>query len=441
MTSNKNKLIYFDVTQLAHWQGMLTGIPRVMYELSKQFYDDNGNNVVFVSWVKELGDFCEIDYEKTILERGNGIVYISPTSSGIPTTTSSQLFVVKKYARKAAKKGFNVAAKTFKSQKIDRLKEKLQEKVAYSYKKAGLDSEDILFIPWGEWWDETFISRLETLHRENGVKLVQILHDMSPIVVPQFSNSGNATETYPVYCKRIYPICDLILSVSKNSKKDAEEWLTAQNLSVPDIQVFRLGDNITVQKTKKTDNVTDRLKTVKDKKYILSVGTIELKKNHRLIYDTYKLAKQNGITLPMFIMAGRLGWMSESTVELIQNDPDVKDLIKLVIEPSDQELTALYNGALFTVLPSYYEGWGIPIAESLAYGVPCLSSNTSSMVEIAPGITRHFSPYSAQECLDEMVYALDEKNFKELQKKTSSYTSHSWKESYHSIKKILVGGK
>lgn len=439
MTSNKNKLIYFDVTQLAHWQGMLTGIPRVMYELSKQFYNDN--NVVFVSWVKELGDFCEIDYEKTILERGNGIVYLSPTSSGIPTTTNSQFIVAKKYVRKAAKKGFNVAAKTFKSQKIDRLKERLQEKRTYSYKKAELDSEDMLFIPWGEWWDESFISRLESLHRENGVKLVQILHDMSPIVVPQFSNSGNATETYPIYCRRIYPICDLILSVSKNSKKDAEEWLAAQDLPVPNIKVFRLGDNITIQKTKKTDKITDRLKSVKDEKYILSVGTIELKKNHRLIYDAYKLAKQNNITLPKFIMAGRLGWMSESTVELIKNDPDIKDNIQLFIEPTDQELAELYSRALFTVLPSYYEGWGIPIAESLAYGVPCISSNTSSMIEIAPGITRHFSPYSAQECLDEMVYALDKKNFKELQKKTASYTSHSWEESYHSIKKILVEGK
>lgn len=441
MTSNKNKTIYFDVTQLAHWHGMLTGIPRVMYELSKQFYDDLDTEVVFVSWVKELSDFCEIDYEKTILDRGNGIVYLSPSPHGIPTTSNSQLLVAQKYVRKAAKKGFNVAAKTFKSQKIDRLKEKLQEKRTYSYKKAELDSEDILFIPWGEWWDESFISRLENLHKENGVKLVQILHDMSPIVVPQFSNSGNATETYPVYCRRIYPICHLILSVSKNSKKDAEEWLVAQHLPIPNIQVFRLGDNITVQKTKRTDKITDRLKIVKDKKYILSVGTIELKKNHRLIYDAYKLAKQNNITLPKFIMAGRLGWMSESTVELIQNDPDVKDSIKLFIEPNDQELAELYRGASFTVLPSYYEGWGIPIAESLAYGVPCISSNTSSMVEIAPGITRHFSPYSAQGCLDEMVYALDKKNYKKLKEKTANYTSHSWKESYLMIKKTLIGGK
>src|SRR3954465_7280175 len=71
-----------DVTQLVHWQGMITGIPRVMQELSNRFAEDG--NAQFVSWVKERQELCFVDFEATFqnkkLGRG-GVVYISSRSS------------------------------------------------------------------------------------------------------------------------------------------------------------------------------------------------------------------------------------------------------------------------------------------------------------------------------------------------------------------------
>ena len=65
-----------DVTQLVHWPGMLAGIPRVMNELGTRFYSQKDREVVFVTWVKDLRCYCEIDFAKTMANRGTQIAYI-----------------------------------------------------------------------------------------------------------------------------------------------------------------------------------------------------------------------------------------------------------------------------------------------------------------------------------------------------------------------------
>jgi glycosyltransferase involved in cell wall biosynthesis len=258
---------------------------------------------------------------------------------------------------------------------------------------------------------------------------------MSPVVVPQFSNSGNATETFPIYCRRIFPICSLILSVSENSKRDAVIWLEDNKLPVPDIRVFRLGDDIEIAKSVKPDD-SDVKGGLKDG-FLLMVGTVELKKNHQLLYYVYKLAQSRGIDLPPVVIAGRYGWMTEATIELMTKDPVVKDKFIFMIGKSDEELSWLYDHCLFTVLPSLYEGWGIPIAESVARGVPCLCSNTSSMTEIAEGFVAHFNPTSTDECLAGIQNWLDPKKLATARKKVQQYKQYSWDDSFAQVDKFV----
>ena len=71
---NQSTKLYFDVTQLAHWSGRLAGIPRVINELAIRFAREP--NVHFVVWVKELKAMAEIDFPRTMAQRGQGIVYV-----------------------------------------------------------------------------------------------------------------------------------------------------------------------------------------------------------------------------------------------------------------------------------------------------------------------------------------------------------------------------
>ncbi len=437
-----NRKLYYDVTQLAHWQGSITGIPRVMFEYAVRFRADD-TDAAFIVWMKEIREFCEINLEETLAHRGHGIAYLhegepTPTfthsSSGAVSSTpkpASNKMTFKRVARGGIRRSARVN-KRFAAAVENRAKSLEMRR----YKKITFKADDSIFIPWGEWWSKDFIVKLEQCH-EQGVRLVQILHDMSPIVVPQYSNSGNATETFPVYCRRILPITDLVLSVSNNSKKDAVKWLSDNELNVPPIKVIRLGDDIKISRPRKPGDEPFTKNELKDN-FLLFVGTIELKKNHMLMYYVYKLARSKGIELPKLVIAGRRGWMTEATFELMTKDPEVSDKFVFLLDRDDEELAWLYNHAMFSVLPSFYEGWGIPIAESVARGVPCLCSNTSSMTEVAEGYVEHFTPYSSEDCLRGMLRWLEKPaTLEAARQRARSYKQFTWEESFEQVKKYM----
>ena len=135
-------------------------------------------------------------------------------------------------------------------------------------------------------------------------------------------------------------------------------------------------------------------------RFLLCVGTIEVRKNHALLYSTYKLADERGIELPPMVIVGRRGWLSEDIYEVMTHDPQTRAKFVFLHDATDEELAWLYRHCEFTVYPSFYEGWGLPIGESLAYGVPCVASRTSSMPEVAGELIPYFSPSSADECLE-----------------------------------------
>lgn len=429
-----NHTIFYDVTQLVHWPGKLTGIPRVMNELAIKFDSDKHVNTVFVSWVKELEAFCEVDFEHSVLNRGKGLVY--KKTQGEENPNKRPLKQSKsRHLKRVAKASIRVGAKV--SPKIaDSLENRAKLALAASYKRADFKAGDIIFVPWGEWWDVRFINLLKRLHNEQNVKIVHILHDMTPIVVPQFS--GHSTDSFPIYCREILPICDLVLANSQASKQDATAWLEKESLPVPPFGVFRLGDNFEAAKSLMPHEDSFKNSGLKGGDYILCVGTFEARKNHTLLYYVYKLALYRDIKLPKIVIVGRIGWGTEQVYNMMSNDPTIKDDFVFLHDASDQELSWLYDHALFTVFPSFYEGWGIPIAESVSRGIPCLCSNTSSMVEIAEGFVEHASPYSPEEYLASIQKLLDADNLVKARTKASGYRTHTWEESYNQVKNHLV---
>lgn len=441
--------LYYDVTQLVHWDGRLTGIPRVMNEQAIRFRAKRPDTV-FVSWVKELGEFCELDLDRTLAELGKGIHYIKVgqvTSAAKPAEIDEDPVTYRRSQREALRHGAVRVVKAIlrrgarvapgMSHKIE---ERLKRERMSQYKVAQFSSGDRVFIPWGEWWDNGFIDKLKYWHDQRGLGIIQIIHDMGPIMIPQFSGAGGAggsTETFPVYCRAILPICDLVLCVSQNTKSEATAWLKQQGLKVPRMEVFRLGDDFKVAKAVEPTDDDFKQSGLRKGKYLLCVGTFEARKNHALLYYVYKLARARGIDLPQLTIVGRRGWGTDDIYSIISNDPEMKGKIVFLHNVGDQQLSWMYNNCLFTIFPSLYEGWGIPIAESVARGVPCLCSNTTSMVEIAEGFVDHFSPTSTDECLAAIQRLLDPGRLKAAREHTKAYKQHSWDGSFEQVNNYL----
>jgi glycosyltransferase involved in cell wall biosynthesis len=203
-------------------------------------------------------------------------------------------------------------------------------------------------------------------------------------------------------------------------------------ITPPPIEVIRLGDDFA-----QVEPIKPGIKSLKPGNFILCCGTVEVRKNHQLLYTAYKEGFRRGLKLPKLVIVGGKGWYTSDVVYQFTHDPAFRDMV-YIGGRSDQELEWLYQNSLFSIYPSVYEGWGLPIAESLAHGKLCLSSDTASMPEIAGDLIEYFSPYDPVGCL-ELVQKYMNKDV--LQKKekqiTENYKPVSWDHTFDQVQKFV----
>jgi glycosyltransferase involved in cell wall biosynthesis len=92
------------------------------------------------------------------------------------------------------------------------------------------------------------------------------------------------------------------------------------------------------------------------------------------------------------VIVGQPGFGSSDLLWQIEHDPVTASSILHLPRAGDEELAWLYQHCMFTLYPSFYEGWGLPVSESLAFGKYCLASNTSSLPEAGAGLAGHLDP-------------------------------------------------
>lgn len=85
--------------------------------------------------------------------------------------------------------------------------------------------------------------------------------------------------------------------------------------------------------------------------------------------------------VPTLVFAGRVGWLVSDLMQQLENTQWLDGKIRFIQNPTDAELQRLYADCSFSVFPSFCEGWGLPVTESLAMGRPCVASNTTSIPE------------------------------------------------------------
>ena len=133
------------------------------------------------------------------------------------------------------------------------------------------------------------------------------------------------------------------------------------------------------------------------RRYVLSVSTIEARKNHIYLFSAWKLMLEEGLDPPDLVFVGRFGWRVNDLMEQMQATHFLNGRIHVLHDLSDAELRTLYRHCQFTVFPSLVEGWGLPVGESLVHGRPCIASKTTSIPEVGGDLVDYIDPYSVRE--------------------------------------------
>ena len=130
------------------------------------------------------------------------------------------------------------------------------------------------------------------------------------------------------------------------------------------------------------------------REFVLCVCTLEVRKNHLLLLDVWNnLYVKYGDELPSLILVGKWGWKIKPLRARLQQSRYVQGKIVILGSLTEARLAYLYQNCLFTVFPSFVEGWGLPVGESLSFGKPCIASSTSSIPEVGGDLVRYIDPY------------------------------------------------
>lgn len=167
-------------------------------------------------------------------------------------------------------------------------------------------------------------------------------------------------------------------------------------------------------------------------KYILTLSTIEPRKNMRLLLEAYSvIADQVDYEL---VLVGRKGWMTEELVAKYSN----RDRIHITGFVDDEDISSIYKNAICFVFPSLYEGFGIPPIESLVVGTPVISSDAASLPEVLMDQAVYFKSNDMDE-LRELLVGLKQ-NLDAMPRELNEYQRENFtaKESALRVKKLLT---
>ena len=240
-----------------------------------------------------------------------------------------------------------------------------------------------------------------TLPSWRGVKRLVTLHDL---LIMQ-ADGSIASEAFRKKRCQLYraaaAAADAIITVSVSTKQDV-----TQQLGVPAerVHVVYLGvdQHFAQQRPEVMHRVLQHYQLSPG--YLLFVGAISGRKNTARLVQAY--AQSRARTERPLVLVGTMSYRSADTVEAIRQCGLDKHIRLLGYVP-DEDLPALYAGAGCFVFPTLYEGFGMPILEAMASGIPVLISNTGAAPEVSGGLAVSVSPYDVEAIADGIDCALE----------------------------------
>ncbi len=234
--------------------------------------------------------------------------------------------------------------------------------------------------------------------KQSGYDIVNFIHDLVPILLPQFSHE-NTTRNFVTFLTSVYQYTDMVLFNSASAEKDFLDVKEKIQLDreIP-TRVTGLGADFS-GKNSNTQVPDGKHRKLLQSRYLLFVGTIEPRKKQKLMLQAFDQLAAKFPDLKL-ILIGKAGWKVDRLLQQIETHPLRNKQLFWFNNIDDATLAQYYQHAWIVVYLSQYEGYGLPIAESLGYHKITLTSRNSSMYEVGRDLADYCIYHSAQEIVD-----------------------------------------
>jgi len=299
--------------------------------------------------------------------------------------------------------------------------------------------QDVVLCMAAAWRSPVFGERTYAFKQEQGFRFVPLVCDLIPCTWPQLWGAGFSTNFFRWAADAMWS-ADLVVTISQSARRDIIAFTERMHIPTPPVEVLRLGDDVAAQAIEPPADVLRRLGP--DRRYVLCVGTLEARKNQVALYHAWRrLVLKHGVeNMPRLVLVGKAGFLSAEMLYQAGNDPLTQDIFVHLSDISDAQLSWLYDHCLFTAYPSHFEGWGLPINESLRHGKYCIASNSSSMPEIGGDLVDYHDPLDNLTLLQLLERAIFDPVFLagRAQRIEREYTEWTWRRCAESLKETLL---
>lgn len=221
----------------------------------------------------------------------------------------------------------------------------------------------------------------DILRREQA-RFVCLIHDLIPIEYPEYARPGGDA----LHLKRVRTMARLASAALGNSAATLRSFaphLAAERREIP-LHVAHLGLHDESRPAPRPPA----------EPYFVCLGTIEARKNHLLLLNIWRqwAEQREPGSIPKLIIIGRRGWENEQVVDMLDRCPALKGHVEEMSALPDAEMRAIVAGACAVLLPSFAEGFGMPVTEALALGTPVICSDLPALREAGGDAADYLHP-------------------------------------------------
>lgn len=266
-----------------------------------------------------------------------------------------------------------------------------------------------VYVCLGTAWNRDWSTQVAERHAARGGKVIQMIHDLVPVLRTDL-HEGSVNSAFGRWLEKMAHCTTQFVCVSQNTARDLAGYLQERSLHTP-IRVTPLAHEFKGlprgAHPPLAANARPALRELDGQPFVICVGSVEGRKNGARLIDAWVQALQTtGRTDVTLVFSGRPGWLAEAFSAALARATASGVRIQVIEGCTDDDLAWLYSHALFSAYPSLYEGWGLPVGESLWFDTPCLASNATSIPEVGGDLARYFSPLDVPAMTAALTWAL-----------------------------------
>jgi glycosyltransferase involved in cell wall biosynthesis len=267
----------------------------------------------------------------------------------------------------------------------------------------------------------------------NKLRPVFLVHDLIPITHPQYCRGGEARR-HSGRMRNLLESAEGVIANSQDTLDQLCQFATSQSLPPPKQKIVALLGTEVQQITATSADCPAR-------PYFVVIGTIEARKNHLLLLKIWqRLIQDLGEKAPMLLVIGQRGWEIDDVAQILDKDHSLQGHVMELGRCSDSQMAGLLGGARALLMPSFAEGFGIPVIEALQAGTPVIASDLGVFREVAGDIPLYLQPDDPAAWMDAILsYSAGSEDRQRQVSLIANYTAPNWEDHFRRVDSWLEG--